>query len=166
MKPITIRVLLAVYSLSGITAALMAKPMRAEPIAADGRDVAAHRGVQYLCARLTPSKAFIDSFGGPKYATTFSGLALLAIGSAGHEPGDRTCESFALRMGQDFLLQSDRQGGDGFFCRGSDWSTVHGHNITTAALGELLAQGRIWDQRGLALAGDSTRRSDSSTAVR
>ncbi|MBM3877698.1 MAG: hypothetical protein FJ386_13450 [Verrucomicrobia bacterium] len=114
-------------------AAKAAAPISA-PATSDRVDTALQGGVKFLLTQQNAVGSFSDN---PKYHTALTALAAMALVSAGHHPGDRSPEGFALKRAMHFLLRADRQTADGYFGL-ADHSTMFGHALVTLALTQFL----------------------------
>jgi squalene cyclase len=106
--------------------------------AADPVDEALERGIKYLVQQQEGNGAIINK--GRRNETAMTSLALLALASCGHQPGDPTPEGQAMRKALAYLLQPDVQTDDGYF-GDKDNSRMYGHGITTLTLAEMLGMG-------------------------
>jgi hypothetical protein len=74
-----------------------------------------------------------------------SSLAILALASLGHQPGDDTPEGHTMRRALDYVLRPEGQDGDGYFGASDphvgDGSRMYGHGITTLMLSEMMGMG-------------------------
>ena len=116
------------------------------PFQKDAVDRALERAVAYLIGQQSDDGAIVDgnrSRRGRSIATNstaMTSLAIMAIASLGHQPGDPTPEGTALGKALDCVLDERRQTRDGYF--GSrDHSRMYGHGITALMLGEILGMG-------------------------
>jgi len=116
-----------------------ALPVAASAVS-DRADTAIHGGVKFLLTQQNAVGAIGDPALGPKYQTATTSLAVLALLAAGHQPTEKTPEGVALRRAIAFLLRADRQDSAGYF-GAADNSTMHGHEVTTLALCELIQLG-------------------------
>jgi hypothetical protein len=99
---------------------------------------ALRRGAQYLLGTQDPATGGIHNK--LRNETAMTSLAILALGSLGHQPSDPTPEGMAMKKGLAFILQPDTQEADGYFGR-KDGSRMYGHGITTLMLAEMLGMG-------------------------
>ncbi len=72
--------------------------------------------------------------------TAMTSLAVLALASCGHQPGDPTPEGQAMRKALAYVLRPEAQDKDGYF-GGLDGSRMYGHGITTLMVSEMLGMG-------------------------
>ena len=105
---------------------------------ADPVDEALERGVKFLLTQQTPEG--IITVKGRRNETAMTSLAVLAMASCGHQPGDPTPEGQAMAKALAYLLQPDVQQPDGYF-GDKDHSRMYGHGITTLTLAEMLGMG-------------------------
>jgi hypothetical protein len=112
------------------------------PAAIEGQngrvDESLKRGIQYLVELQDPATGGIHNK--MRNETAMTALAILAMGSVGHQPGDATPEGRAMKRALNFVLQPDRQEDDGYFGR-KDGSRMYGHGIVTLMLAEMLGMG-------------------------
>ncbi|HET6408601.1 MAG TPA: prenyltransferase/squalene oxidase repeat-containing protein [Chthoniobacteraceae bacterium] len=101
-------------------------------------DESLKRGIQYLVEQQDPVTGAIHNK--MRNETAMTALAILAMGSTGHQPGDSTPEGQSMRKALNFVLQADRQEDDGYFGR-KDGSRMYGHGIVTLTLAEMLGMG-------------------------
>jgi len=105
----------------------------------DGRvNEALKRGIQYLVEQQDPATGAIHNK--MRNETAMTSLAVLAMGSMGHQPSDTTPEGQAMKKALNYVLQADRQEDDGYFGR-KDGSRMYGHGIVTLMLAEMLGMG-------------------------
>jgi len=85
-----------------------------------------------------------DSTGGihnkQRNESAMTSLAVLALASCGHQPGDPTPEGQAMRKALAFVLRPEGQTADGYFGQ-ADGSRMYGHGITTLMIAEMLGMG-------------------------
>jgi len=85
-----------------------------------------------------------DSTGGihnkQRNESAMTSLAVLALASCGHQPGDPTPEGQAMRKALAFVLRPGGQTADGYFGQ-ADGSRMYGHGITTLMIAEMLGMG-------------------------
>lgn len=103
----------------------------------DKVDEALRRGAQYLISQSDPKEGGIHN---KVHATTMSSLAILSLGSLGHQPADSTPEGQAMKKALAFVLKQENQEADGYFGK-KDGSRMYGHGITTLMLAEMLGMG-------------------------
>jgi len=96
------------------------------------------RGAQYLLSAQDPATGGIHNK--MRNETAMTSLAILALGSLGHQPSDSTPEGQAMKKALAFILLPDTQEADGYFGR-KDGSRMYGHGITTLMLAEMLGMG-------------------------
>ena len=106
--------------------------------AAEPVDDALGRGVKYLLTQQEPSGIITNK--GRRNETAMTSLAVLALASCGHQPGDPTPEGGTMRKAIAYVLQGDVQQPDGYFGE-KDNSRMYGHGITTLMLAEMLGMG-------------------------
>jgi hypothetical protein len=106
--------------------------------AADPVDDALARGIAYLLTQQEESGVITNK--GRRNETAMTSLALLALASCGHQPGDPTPEGRAMKKALDYVLRADVQQPDGYFGE-KDNSRMYGHGITTLTLAEMLGMG-------------------------
>ena len=82
------------------------------------------------------------------HGVAMTGLAVMALAAAGHQPVDKNPAGEAMRRAVAFLLRADIQAQSGYF-GGRDGSRMYGHGIVTLALTELLGMGADKVQDGL-----------------
>jgi hypothetical protein len=108
-------------------------------IGENGRvDESLKRGIQYLVEQQDPATGGIHNK--MRNETAMTALAILAMGSMGHQPGDTTPEGRTMKKALGFVLQPERQDDDGYFGR-KDGSRMYGHGIVTLMLAEMLGMG-------------------------
>src|SRR3954452_4938827 len=73
------------------------------------------RGAQYLLSAQDPATGGIHNK--MRNETAMTSLAILALGSLGHQPSDSTPEGQAMKKGLAFVLSPDTQEPDGYFGR-------------------------------------------------
>src|SRR4029434_2308971 len=78
-------------------------------------DESLKRGIQYLVDQQDPVTGAIHNK--MRNETAMTALAVLAMGSMGHQPGDTTPEGRAMRKALSYVLQPDRQEDGGSFGR-------------------------------------------------
>lgn len=96
------------------------------------------RGIQYLVQQQDPVTGGIHNK--MRNETAMTALAILAMGSMGHQPSDTTPEGQAMKKALNYVLQAERQEDDGYFGR-KDGSRMYGHGIVTLTLAEMLGMG-------------------------
>lgn len=101
-------------------------------------DESAKRGIQYLVEQQDLATGAIHNK--MRNETAMTALAILALGSMGHQPSDTTREGQAMKRALDFVLHPERQEEDGYFGR-KDGSRMYGHGIVTLTLAEMLGMG-------------------------
>lgn len=101
-------------------------------------DESLKRAIVYLLDQQDPATGGIHNK--MRNETAMTSLAILSLGSMGHQPGDPTSEGRAMKKALTYVLQTDRQESDGFFGR-KDGSRMYGHGITTLMLAEMLGMG-------------------------
>ena len=101
-------------------------------------DESLKRGIRYLMEQQDPVTGGIHNK--MRNETAMTALAVLAMGSMGHQPSDTTPEGKAMKKALNFVLQPDRQEDDGYFGR-KDGSRMYGHGIITLMLAEMLGMG-------------------------
>jgi len=108
----------------------------------DKVDNAIAKGANFLLRCQENDGAYYDREKGERdrHETALTGLAVLALCGAGHQPADKTPHGQSLKRAVDFLLRADRQDPDGYLGR-LDNSRMYGHGIATLALTELLGMG-------------------------
>jgi hypothetical protein len=129
-------------------------PADAAAPSGDAIDRAVERGIGFLMTQQDPTTGAINNQGfGDKLAVTNSSLAIMAMASVGHTPGEPTPQGHAMARALTFVLREDHQfnpapgtaqalhGGHviGYF--GLDQSRMYGHGITTLMLAEMLGMG-------------------------
>jgi hypothetical protein len=119
----------------------------ANPFQKDEVDKALDRAIAYLVSRQGGDGSIGENSRGRKpgqdvdpNSTAMTSLAIMAIASLGHEPGDQTPEGKALKKALDCVLEPRRQLPDGYL-GGRDGSRMYGHGIATLMLGEILGMG-------------------------
>jgi hypothetical protein len=100
-------------------------------------DEALQRATQYLVAQQDGTGAIHNKL---RNETAMSALAILALGSLGHQPSDPSAEGQAMKKALQFVVGPERQESDGYFGR-KDGSRMYGHGITTLMLAEMLGMG-------------------------
>ena len=103
-------------------------------------DDALARATHYLLGQQDEKGAIWEKEAHVRNQTAMSALAVLAICSQGHQPGDPTPEGQACRKALDYVLRPDGQEIDGYFGM-KDGSRMYGHGITTLMLAEMLGMG-------------------------
>jgi hypothetical protein len=101
-------------------------------------DESLKRGIQYLVEQQDPATGGIHNK--MRNETAMTALAILAMGSMGHQPSDTTPEGQAMKKALNYVLQPERQEEDGYFGR-KDGSRMYGHGIVTLMLAEMLGMG-------------------------
>ncbi|MEQ1859818.1 MAG: prenyltransferase/squalene oxidase repeat-containing protein [Chthoniobacteraceae bacterium] len=101
-------------------------------------DDALRRANQYLLSQQDAVTGAIHNR--MRNETAMTSLAILALGSCGHQPSDKTLEGRAMKRALDFVLQPDNQEPDGYYGR-KDGSRMYGHGITSLMLAEMLGMG-------------------------
>lgn len=96
------------------------------------------RGVKSLLAAQDAEGAIRDAR--PAHRTALSSLAILAMAAVGHMPAESTAEGTAMKRALDFVLDTERQNGAGYFGE-HDQSRMYGQGITTLMLAEMLGMG-------------------------
>jgi len=104
----------------------------------DKVDEALRRGAQYLISQTDAGSGGIHNK--LRNETAMSSLAILALGSLGHQPADPTPEGQAMKKALAFVLKADAQEADGYLGK-KDGSRMYGHGITTLMLAEMLGMG-------------------------
>ena len=95
-------------------------------------------GAQYLVSQQDPATGAIHNK--MRNETAMTALAVLALGSLGHQPADPTPEGLAMKKALAYVLAPETQETDGYFGR-KDGSRMYGHGITTLMLAEMLGMG-------------------------
>jgi len=128
---------LATALLSSLPVVAAQEPLAAPP-SLGARDVsqATTRAVDYLLTQQRADGAISDS----AHETAMTSLAILAMASVGHQPGEPTPAGRAMTQALDFVLAEDRQEDSGYFGR-ADRSRMYGHGITTLMLTEMMGMG-------------------------
>ena len=117
--------------------------LRPDPV-----DAAVAGGVRYLTRVQDGSGMIQDADKRQSHGVAMTGLAVMALAAAGHQPADKTPSGEAMRRAVAFLLRADIQAQSGYF-GGRDGSRMYGHGIVTLALTELLGMGADKVQDGL-----------------
>ncbi len=125
-----------------VALALFAAPLRAE----DKVDEVLARATQYLVSTQDPASGGIHNK--MRHETSMTSLAVLALASLGHQPGDPTPEGQAMRKAIGYVLRPEAQEKDGYFGQ-TDGSRMYGHGITTLMLAEMLGMGSDGSQDDL-----------------
>ena len=121
------------------TFALSATCLVSAAVEGDARvDESLKRAMAYLLDQQDPTTGGIHNK--MRNETAMTSLAVLSLGSMGHQPGDPSPEGLAMKKALAYVLQPDRQESDGFFGR-KDGSRMYGHGITTLMLAEMLGMG-------------------------
>ncbi len=122
-----------------IAAALwLALALSLHSLGADAVDDALARGVSYILTQQEDNGTIANK--GRRNETAMTSLAVLAMASCGHQPGDPSPEGVAMRKALGYVLQPDVQQPDGYFGE-KDNSRMYGHGITTLMLAEMLGMG-------------------------
>ena len=124
----------SILSIASTALCLAAPALRA----ADPVDEALAKGVKYLVSEQDETGAINTK--GRRNETAMTSLALLAMASCGHQPGDPTPAGIAMRKGLASILRPEVQTSDGYFGE-KDNSRMYGHGITTLMLSEMLGMG-------------------------
>lgn len=117
--------------------------LRPDPV-----DAAVAAGVRYLTRSQDASGMVQDADKRQSHGVAMTGLAVMALAAAGHQPVDKNPAGEAMRRAVAFLLRVDIQAQSGYF-GGRDGSRMYGHGIVTLALTELLGMGADKVQDGL-----------------
>ncbi|MEM6689889.1 MAG: prenyltransferase/squalene oxidase repeat-containing protein [Planctomycetota bacterium] len=99
----------------------------------DDVDLALQRAAKSLMTRQAEDGAIADK----KSRVALTSLAMMALASIGHVPGDPSPFGEAMRRGIDFVLHDRHQDDRGYF-GGADNSRMYGHGIITLMLTELI----------------------------
>jgi hypothetical protein len=110
-------------------------------------DEALRRAAQYLLTQQDDA-GFVRDKDAKRNETAMTSLAILALTSLGHQPGDPSPEGNALRRALAYVLQPQRQESDGYLGK-EDGSRMYGHGITTLMLAEMLGMGADAEQDAL-----------------
>jgi hypothetical protein len=103
----------------------------------DKADLAIKRGVNFLLTQQDREGAIARA---RTNRTAMTALALLALGSVGHQPGDDTPEGLCMKRALAFVVRPGSQDVDGYFGR-ADGSRMYGHGIVTLMLAEFAGMG-------------------------
>lgn len=101
-------------------------------------DTALKKATDFLIAQQLDSGAIVEK--GIRPDVTMTSLAVLALGSMGHQPSDPTPAGKAMKKALGFVLQPANQESDGYFGK-ADASKMYGHGITSLMLAEMLGMG-------------------------
>jgi hypothetical protein len=101
-------------------------------------DDALSRAADYLVALQEPGTGAIHNK--MRNETAMSALAVLALGSMGHQPGDLSPHGRAMKRALIYILSPGVQEADGYFGK-KDGSRMYGHGIITLMLAEMLGMG-------------------------
>ncbi|QDS89883.1 hypothetical protein EC9_40840 [Rosistilla ulvae] len=102
----------------------------------DEIDRAVDKAVLFLVGKQRADGAIVDR----SHDTTMTSLAIMALASVGHLPGDPTPAGEAAAKGLAYVLADGRQDDEGYYGR-HDGSRMYGHGITTLMLTEMLGMG-------------------------
>lgn len=127
----------------GQTSSEIPAALRPDPV-----DAAVAGGVRYLTRSQDVSGMIQDADKRQSHGVAMTGLAVMAMAAAGHQPADKSPSGDAMRRAVAFLLRADIQAQSGYF-GGRDGSRMYGHGIVTLALTELLGMGADKVQDGL-----------------
>ncbi len=121
---------------------LLAALFFATPVFADSVDDALLHATQFILGQQDGTGAIWEKQekNRNRNQTAMSSLAVLALASLGHQPGDQTPEGQAMHKALDYVLRADSQDPDGYFGT-NDGSRMYGHGITTLMLSEMLGMG-------------------------
>lgn len=119
-----------------------AAPATAQVPASDDVTKAIDRGIAYLNARVHDDGSISNS---RRYPVASTSLAIMAYTAAGHQPTDLTPQGKVLRDALRYILDQDKQTGEGYYGQ-ADNSRMYGHGITTLMLCEMLGMGIDQDQ--------------------
>jgi len=143
------------WGLLAATVLWLVPTARSQPVAEvpaalrpDPVDAAVVAGVRYLVRSQDVSGMIQDADKRQTHGVAMTGLAVMAMAAAGHQPADKSPSGDAMRRAVAFLLRSDIQAQSGYF-GGRDGSRMYGHGIVTLALTELLGMGADKVQDGL-----------------
>ena len=115
-------------------AGLFFQPLRAEePV-----DAVLKKATDFLLSQQVASGGIFPAK--ERNETAMTSLAVLALASCGHQPGDPTPEGLAMRKALAFVLRPEGQSKDGYFGE-ADGSRMYGHGIITLMLSEMLGMG-------------------------
>ncbi|MEX0824994.1 MAG: prenyltransferase/squalene oxidase repeat-containing protein [Pirellulaceae bacterium] len=118
------------------------EPSKAQQASVDpalsARDVsgATSRAIDYLLTRQRDDGAITER----GHETAMTSLAILAMASVGHQPGEPTAQGESMAKALDFVLGEDRQDDSGYFGK-ADGSRMYGHGIATLMLTEMMGMG-------------------------
>ena len=119
-------------------AALAGACFSPEAALAQGKvDDALKKATGYLLSQQLPDGGIHNR---QRNETAMTSLAVLALASCGHQPGDPTPEGQAMRKALAFVLRPEGQTKDGYFGQ-ADGSRMYGHGIITLMLAEMLGMG-------------------------
>jgi len=102
---------------------------------------AIERAVSYLLSQQKESGAITLG----QHDTAMTALSIMAMASVGITPGQEDDRGRAMSRAIDFVLEENRQNGEGYFGE-RDGSRMYGHGITTLMLAEMLGMGKTSDQ--------------------
>ena len=102
----------------------------------DEIDQAIKQGIKYLMTQAQDTGAIADR----GHTVAMTSLAIMALASAGIQPGFDDDESRAMSRAIDFVLDRRHQDSEGYFGK-ADGSRMYGHGITTLMLTEMLGMG-------------------------
>ena len=108
----------------------------------DKADLSIKRGVSYLLTQQDREGAIARV---RSNRTAMTALALLALGSVGHQPDDDTPEGRCMKRAMAFVLRPGNQDVDGYFGK-TDGSRMYGHGIVTLMLAEFVGMGADQEQ--------------------
>jgi hypothetical protein len=101
-------------------------------------DDSLNRAAEYLLLQQDPGTGAIHNK--MRNETAMSSLAILALGSMGHQPSDPSRQGKAMKQALAYVLSPGVQEPDGYFGK-KDGSRMYGHGITTLMLAEMLGMG-------------------------
>ncbi|MEA3211953.1 MAG: hypothetical protein QOE70_5010 [Chthoniobacter sp.] len=104
----------------------------------DKVDEALRRATRYLLEAQDPATGAVHN--NIRNENAMSSMAVLALASLGHQPGDPTPEGEAMRKAIAYVLRPEGQDAQGYF-GAVDGSRMYGHGITTLMLSEMLGMG-------------------------
>ncbi len=117
-------------------------------------DASLKKATEFLLTQQQPNGAIVEK--GIRPDVTMTSLAILAMGSIGHQPSDPTPEGRAMKKALDYVLLPANQEPDGYFGK-SDGSRMYGHGIISLMLAEMLGMGG--DEKQDALIRERSRKS-------
>jgi hypothetical protein len=108
------------------------------PFSGDKTDRALEQAIDFLIRQQNSQGGISDR--GNHNETAMTSLAILAMASVGHQPGDATPQGAAMAKALAFVLRDDRQDDKGYY-GGRDGSRMYGHGIITLMLAEMIGHG-------------------------